>query len=234
MSQQSCVILAGGLGTRLRSVVADVPKCLAPVRGRPFLHWQIESLRSRGVDHFVLALGHGASMVKDAMRDFAPDLALDCFTEPRALGTGGAIAFALDAGGLAEALVANGDTYLGGDLAQMLAPIDDASGERLRIAVTGVPDRGRFGGVEVSSTGRVERFVEKGTHAPGRINAGLYRVRRAALPPGHDQSYSLESEVFPALAARGELSAVDLAGPFIDIGVPEDYGRYCDDHEHYR
>jgi len=234
VTRQSCIILAGGLGTRLRSVVADVPKCLAPVRGRPFLHWQIDSLCARGIDHVLLALGHGAAMVEAAVAGLAPGLAIDCVTEPSPLGTGGAIAFALDAAGLDEALVANGDTFLGGDLAPMLAPLDRAAGERLRIAVTAVPDRGRFGGVEVGATGRVQRFVEKGTHGPGNINAGLYRVRRDAMPPGHVGAFSLESEIFPALAAKAALFAVEVAGPFIDIGVPDDYRRYCDDHDQYR
>lgn len=234
MTRQTCIILAGGLGTRLRSVVADVPKCLAPVRGRPFLHWQIESLRARGIDHIVLALGHGAAMVEATVTGLATGLAIECVTEPSALGTGGAIAFALDTAGLGEALVANGDTFLGGDLSPMLAPLDTAAGEHLRIAVTRVPDRDRFGGVEAGAAGRVQRFVEKGTHGPGHINAGLYRVRRDTLPPGHDRAYSLESEIFPALAQRGELSAVQVAGPFIDIGVPDDYRRFCDDHEQYR
>ncbi|MBZ8140426.1 nucleotidyl transferase [Rubrivivax gelatinosus] len=234
MTTQTCIILAGGLGTRLRAIVGDVPKCLAPVRGKPFLHWQIDSLRRRGVERFVLSLGHGASQVEDAVAAFDTSVRIDCVTEPRALGTGGAIAFALDACGLREAMVANGDTSLGGDLQPMLGPIRADAGEQLRVATTLVTDRARFGGLEADSDGRVVHFLEKGTQGPGPINAGLYRVHRAALPSGNDAPYSLESECFPALTARGALFAAPVSGPFIDIGVPEDYRRYCDDHERFR
>jgi len=233
MTRQTCIILAGGLGTRLRSVVGDVPKCLAPVRGKPFLHWQIESLRARGIDRFILSLGHGAGQVTDAVAAFGVTARIECVTEPRALGTGGAIAFALDASGLQEALVVNGDTFLGGDLQPMIAPIRIDMGERLRLATTTVPDRTRFGGLETTTEGRVYRFLEKGTQGGGAINAGLYRVHRDALPAGNERTYSLESEVFPSLAERGALFAAPVSGQFIDIGIPADYQRYCDDHEHF-
>lgn len=237
MSVQACIVLAGGLGTRLRSVVQDVPKGLAPVHGKPFLAWQVMSLTERGIGRFVFALGHGSAQIQRAVQEWPQASAVTCVVEPTALGTGGAIAHAMDAAGLEEALVVNGDTFVGGPLDAMLAPLALAQNDLLRIAMVEVPDRSRFGGLETDDHGRVTRFLEKGAQGPGVINAGIYRVHRRALPrAGADQpsAYSLETEVLPQLASQGAISSARMAGPFIDIGVPEDYRRFCDQHEQFR
>lgn len=231
MTAPVCIILAGGLGTRLRAAVGNLPKCLAPVRGQPFLHWQIASLRARGLQRFVLSLGHGAEQVVAAAAALPEPQHIRCVTEPQPLGTGGAIAYAMDSAGLHEALVANGDSFVGGSLQPLLAPLQP--GEQLRLAAVAVPERARFGGVQCDPQGRVLQFLEKGTQGPGLINAGLYRLRRTALPSGPARAFSLESERFPALVAQQALFATELTGPFIDIGVPEDYRRYEAEHERF-
>ncbi len=229
-----CIVLAGGLGTRLRSAVPDVPKCLAPVDGRPFLEWQLRSLARRGIDRFVLALGHGADQVREALdAPWARELTIDHVVEREALGTGGATRFAMEQTGLEEALVVNGDTFLGGGLAAMLAPLDVANGELMRIATVHVEDRSRFGGVVVDTAARVVAFVEKGHTGAGLINAGLYRVNAAAFGAAGSSAFSMETFVMPRLIEQGALSARELAGPFIDIGVPVDYQLFVERHEHY-
>lgn len=227
-----CIVLAGGLGTRLRSVLPDLPKCLAPVHGRPFLEWQLHSLAQRGVDRFVLALGHGADHVMAALDPWRATLRIDCVVEPEALGTGGAIRHALLGTGLEEALVVNGDTFLGGDLAGMLAPLDGRHGELVRMAVVEVPDRHRFGGVAVTES-CVTHFIEKGQMGPGLINAGLYRVSLKAFGDEQQHAFSFETAVLPRLARAQQLWASAVAGPFIDIGIPEDYQLFCERHEHF-
>ena len=225
----SCIILAGGLGTRLRSAVPDLPKCLAPISGRPFLELQLRSLAQRGVTHFVLALGHGAEQVREALdQPWAQHLAIDYVIEREALGTGGAALYAMNEAGLDEALVANGDTFLGGSLAAMLLPLDLDSGELMRIATVTVTDRARFGGVAVDEAGHVNAFLEKGQANAGPINAGLYRINRRALDSA-ERSFSMETLIMPRLVAQGALDARELSGPFIDIGIPEDY-RYFNEH----
>jgi D-glycero-alpha-D-manno-heptose 1-phosphate guanylyltransferase len=223
----TCVILAGGLGTRLRSVVADKPKCLAPVGGRSFLDIQIDTLAHAGVNAVVLSLGYLAEQVVAAMDASKPAVPLRHVIERDLLGTGGAAAHVLDTLGLDEVLVANGDTHLDGDLSAMLAPLARDEGELFRMAVVSVPDRARFGGVETNSAGRVTGFLDKGHASSGLINAGLYRLCRAALPPAGQGAYSLESSVLPALVQRGQVSYSLIAGEFIDIGVPADYQRFC-------
>lgn len=230
VATQTCVILAGGLGTRLRSVVADLPKCLAPVGSRPFLDIQIGALAQAGVQEVVLSLGHLADLVVEAIGSQAAGIPVRHVVERELLGTGGAIAHVLDTLGLDEVLVANGDTYLDGDLAAMLQPLDRVGGELFRMAIVDVPDRARFGGVEVNGSGAVTGFLEKGRADGGPINAGLYRLCREALPRDRTGAYSLEADVLPALVRAGAVRARTIAGEFIDIGVPEDYHRFCRKH----
>lgn len=224
MNDVPCIVLAGGLGTRLRSVVADLPKCLAPIGNRPFLEWQLRSLNQRGVTRFVLALGHGASQVLDVLKQpWARELSVESVIEPAALGTGGATRFAMESCGLSEALIINGDTFVAGSIASMLSPLDRGNAELMRIATVEVPDRTRFGGIAVDSANRVKTFIEKGQSGLGLINAGLYRVHRDAFDQESEKAFSMETSVMPRLSAHGSLQARQLSGPFIDIGIPEDY-----------
>lgn len=227
MSGTPCIVLAGGLGTRLRSAVPDLPKCLAPVGARSFLEVQLAALAAQGFDRFVLSLGHMADVVRQAVGHFRVDAAIDCIVEPQPLGTGGAILHAMAESGLDEAAVVNGDTFIEAPLGAMLPALATAAGERARMAVVPVPDRARYGGVELHA-GCVTAFVEKGRSGAGLINAGLYRVHLRAFE-GFERgaAFSMESQVMSRLMAARALSAVQLDGQFIDIGVPEDYWRFC-------
>lgn len=227
-----CVVLAGGLGTRLRSVLPDLPKCLAPVDGRPFLERQLELLKRQGIDRFVLSLGYGAAQVQERIAGWSGQFdIIGCVVEHEPLGTGGAIQFAMREAGLQEALVVNGDTWVGGDLSAMRAPL--AGGELVRMAIVEVPDRSRFGGVAVDPNGRVTRFIEKGQSGPGPINAGLYRVAAKTFGAADSGAFSFESQTMVRLTARGQLGATLVAGPFIDIGVPDDYALFCARHRQF-
>lgn len=219
-----CIVLAGGLGTRLRSAVPDLPKCLAPIAGRPFLEWQLRSLVARGIDHFVLALGHGSTEVLESLRQsWARSYSIETVIERDLLGTGGAARFAMDEVGVKDALIVNGDTFLGGSLQAMLSPLDLIGGELMRIATINVTDCTRFGGVEVDLGHRVIAFLEKGQSGAGPINAGLYRIHRQAFDHEDQVPLSMETQVMPHLMAKYALYARKIAGPFIDIGVPADY-----------
>jgi D-glycero-alpha-D-manno-heptose 1-phosphate guanylyltransferase len=200
---------------------------LAPIAGRPFLEWQLRSLAQRGVERFVLALGYGADLVMDSIsQPWAQDLSIETVVERELLGTGGAVRFAMETTGLEEALVANGDTFLGGSLQEMLAPLDLAGGERMRMATVQVPDRTRFGGVNVDDMHRVTAFLEKGQTEAGLINGGLYRIHRQVVGSEAPGPFSLETQIMPRLVSEGALQARRLAGPFVDIGVPADYNLF--------
>jgi D-glycero-alpha-D-manno-heptose 1-phosphate guanylyltransferase len=222
-----CVVLAGGLGTRLLPVLSDRPKCLAPVGNRPFLALQLEMLASRGVERFVLSLGHLAPMVRQAILPLQAGLRIDTVTEPEPLGTGGAILYTMHHAGLDECMVTNGDTWLDADLGTLVAPLDAAAREKLRLGCVVVADRSRYGGVAFEGSGLVAGFLPKGAEGSGPINAGFYRMGRSAFDGWSvGASFSLEIDVLPGLVAAGAVRATPLDGTFIDIGVPEDYRRF--------
>lgn len=225
----TCIVLAGGLGTRLRPVLSDRPKCLAPVGDTTFLALQMDALAQRGVTRFVLALGHLAQAVLEAVEPLRARFAIESVVEPQALGTGGALLHAMAEGGLEECLAANGDTWLDAELGAMLQPLDLAGGELMRMGCAVVDDASRYGSVRIGAGGRVEGFAARGQSGGAVINAGLYRLHRSVFGGRRaGAAFSLEAEVLPALAADGALRAVALPGAFIDIGVPDDYRRFCE------
>ena len=225
-----CIVLAGGMGTRLKSVLADRPKCLAPVGHTVFLDIQLQALRAQGVADFILSLGHLSDQVLGWLGANPQWSDVRTVVEPAPLGTGGAIAYAMDAFGLQEALVANGDTFLDGALAAMLTPLQTELDELFRMALVQVPDRARFGGVSLGEGGRVSGFVPKGSLTPGPINAGLYHLHRGCLPALIRHVLSLEADVVPALVQQGRVVGTPIDGAFIDIGVPDDYAAFCTRH----
>lgn len=225
-----CIVLAGGLGTRLQSAVPDRPKCLAPVGNRSFLEIQLGLLAQQGVTDFVLSLGHLAEQILAEADRLSARFDIRTVIEPSPLGTGGAIAFAMHSLNQDEVLVTNGDTFLGGNLSEMLQPLDLPRQELVRMAVVQVPDRRRFGGVQAVGD-RVTGFYEKGASGPGWINAGLYRLHSRvfdSLQPG--SAFSFETQILPGLAEKGKLGACQIDGAFTDIGVPHEYYRFCSEH----
>lgn len=228
------LILAGGLGTRLRAVVADRPKVLAPVGGRPFLDVLVARLHAGGVRRIALLLGHFHEQVErhvdDNLRTGYPDVNFACSVEPTPLGTAGALRYAQVHGGLCAgtSILMNGDTYFEFDAAALLAA-HDAAGALVTMATRAVPDSGRYGALDVAADGRVRGFREKDpTIGAGVINAGVYVIEPRlvdAIPGG--RAVSLEREVFPALLAAGErIQAVAQDGHFVDIGTAESYAEF--------
>lgn len=231
MFMMPVVILCGGLGTRLRSAVADRPKALAPVGERPFLAVQLEALRAAGARRFVLCVGHQAGQIEAAFGDgSALGVRIDYSHDgERLLGTAGALKRA-ERHFEPAAVVVNGDTHLNLDLAA-LARAHAAAGAVATLALARVPDAGRFGSVEVRG-GRVFEFHEKAAPGgPGLVNAGAYVITRellARVPAG--EVASLERDVFPAALRDGlPLGALVLNESFTDIGTPEAYRAFARD-----
>lgn len=233
------LILCGGLGTRLRSAVAEVPKVLAPVAGRPFLDVLVAEIRRAGLHRLVLLAGHLADQVEryagGPLRRAYPDVELALSAEPAPLGTAGAVKHAarfIDG----TFLLVNGDTFLELDAAALLAA-HRAAGALVTLAAVPVPDTSRYGALDVAPDGALRSFTEKATAAgPGLINAGAYLAEPRLLdeiPAG--RAASLEREILPALLARGErLQTHRQAGRFVDIGTPESwaaFSRYLADLE---
>lgn len=211
-------ILVGGLGTRLRGVVDDVPKPLAPVLGRPFLFYLLDQLALRGARSVTLCSGYKAELVRDAVGVEWLGMPVHHVVEGEPRGTGGALAGARAYLRSDRVLVLNGDSWLAPDWSAFR---HTAESVEAALALVRVEDAERYGGVAVEG-GRITAFREK---APGTgwINAGAYFLSRAVLEGLEDRPHSLEREVFPALAASGRLGGHEDAAAFLDIGVPESY-----------
>jgi NDP-sugar pyrophosphorylase family protein len=218
-------ILVGGLGTRIRSLYPDIPKALVPIHSKPFLQWQIELLMSQGWRSFVLCVGYAAEKIEQYFGDGTRwGAAIEYSTEPAPLGTGGAIKHA--ASFLREtALVLNGDTYLDMDYRALVAHHRQVacSGQVLgTLALTAVDDTSRYGQVRLGDDNRILSFEEKAPSAATQlVSAGVYVLEPALIDliPGGGP-VSLEQDVLPALAARGQLCGLRVPGRFIDMGTP--------------
>lgn len=221
------IVLVGGMGTRLRSVVADVPKPLAPVAGRPFLAWLLDRLSAGGIRRVVLAAGYRAEQVQQAVGVRWGMMDVIYSIEDQPLGTGGAVRHASTMlhGGAVHVL--NGDTFLDYDCVA-LEQHTRGLGARLGMTLAHVDDVARYGAVD-SEDGRVRGFREKGETGPGLINAGSYYLTAQALDMLPDlMPFSFETEVLAPLVQGGQVAAFDATGGFIDIGVPDDYRRAQD------
>ncbi len=218
------VLLAGGMGTRLRAVVADRPKPMAEVAGEPFLAHLLRRLGAQGVEQAVLAVGYLHEQIVAHFGARFEGMALRYAIEREPLGTGGAMREGLRLVDAAHALVLNADTWLEADLASA-HQAHLQGGCALTMLVRPVDDVARFGAVEVVG-GRVRGFREKGRRGAGLINAGCYLMRRGLLE-GLDlpERFSFETDCLAPLAAREPVAALEVRGDFIDIGVPEDYAR---------
>lgn len=221
------LVLAGGFGTRLRSAVVDVPKPLAPAGAHPFIYYLIESWIRQGVCKLTFLLHHQAKFIEDYLRDLkAEGLLKNCtvqtLTEPQPLGTGGAVAYAVRQLGLSDSfLVTNADTWLGSGINEI------GLGGSPAMAVLRTSTTERYGAVRVHE-GKVVSFQEKqSSQGPGLINAGLYHLPAALFQQWAGAPFSLERDVFPGLVEAGQLRSVELNTDFIDIGIPEDYYRFC-------
>lgn len=217
------MILAGGLGTRLSTLVPALPKVLAPVGGRPFLHFLLDWLAESGVERVILCTGHLGEIVSGEIGTRYRGMAIDYSRESSPLGTGGALRLALDSQpDLGETiLVLNGDSLIAVDLAQLVAE-HARRGRSGTLVVTPVDDASRYGAVEVDGLDRISTFHEKQPeHLPGLINAGVYLLDRKLLGEiPSERPVSLEREMLPQWVAGG-ITALRATESFIDIGTPE-------------
>lgn len=217
-------MLAGGFGTRLRGVVPDLPKPMAPVAGRPFLAWVLDALAEAGFTRIVLAVGYRFEMIRAHFGTAYRGVPLNYSVESRPAGTGGAIRLAAEGLGEGPVFVLNGDTFVDLDHRAMLRSHTRAEA-RISLAVCRVADAGRYGAVEIEN-GRVVRFREKGGVGAASINAGAYLLSReivGLIPSG--EAFSFEQQLLVPLVAEFRPLAFETEGLFVDIGVPEDYAR---------
>ena len=226
---QEAIILAGGLGTRLREAVPDLPKCMAPVAGKPFVSYVIDALRMQGIQHFVFSLGYKAEVIEKYLNEHYPTLDYTTAIEEEPLGTGGAIKLALDSARTENVLIANGDTLFKVNV-DALGSFHLAKGSACTLALKPMKNFERYGVVELDGDNRIISFREKQYYNEGLINGGIYLLnKRQFLQHQFPQKFSFEKEYLEAQFDEGIFYGLPQDEYFIDIGIPEDYNKAQED-----
>lgn len=216
-------MLVGGLGTRLRNVLPDLPKPLAEIDNRPFLHYLLGQLADAGIQRTILCTGHKAEKIARVFGNrFDGRMDLIYSHEENPMGTGGALRLAADKLEGNIALVANGDSYVATDLNKFVSWHFQSKHPGSLLLVR-MEDASRFGSVVMDDRGKITNFEEKtDSHRSGWINGGIYLLSRDLLyeiPQGC--SVSLERQMFPKWISTGDLYGYPVEDPFLDIGTPE-------------
>lgn len=222
---KEAIVLAGGLGTRLRDVVSELPKCLAPVNGIPFLKFVIDYLITQENSRFVFALGYKHSLVEDFLESSYPGLDYLVSIESEPLGTGGAIQQALSHTREENVFVCNGDTLFKADL-DKLADLHYQVRSACTLALKQMQNFSRYGVVELGEDMKITSFKEKAFYTEGLINGGMYILNKSkllgkALP----DKYSFEKDFLERFLDEGNFFGLPQSSYFIDIGIPEDFLR---------
>ncbi len=219
------IILAGGLGTRLRTVINDLPKCMAPVAGKPFLHYVIQHLLQQGVDQFIFSLGYLSESIETFLINNYPQLNYQLSIESAPLGTGGAIQLAAKKATEKNVLVLNGDTLFAADVKQLVdAHISKQAA--CTLCLKPMKNFDRYGVVELNDDNTVMSFKEKKFYTAGYINGGVYVLNAEQfLQEGLPEKFSFEKDYLEKNAANNKLYGIVQDKYFIDIGIPEDFER---------
>ena len=228
----SAIILAGGLGTRLRDMVPDVPKPMAPLNGRPFLEYQLDYWIAEGIRHFILSVGYRSEAIVSHFGETYGGARLEYVVEAEPLGTGGGLLLAMDLLAGADAfLLLNGDTFFEVSLSE-LAAFHSARQSDWTLALFRTREVGRYMGPGMDEDGRILTLRSEAKAAERFANGGVYLISPHIIHSANflaGQPLSLEDELMPrALAADGRLFGLEWQGRFIDIGVPDDYQRAAD------
>ncbi|MDB5283956.1 MAG: hddC 2 [Bacteroidota bacterium] len=228
MTTNPAIILAGGLGTRLRAVINDMPKSMAPVNGKPFLHYIFQYLVKQNITDAILAVGYKHEVVRDFFGDKYLGIKIRYSVEEEPLGTGGGIkqAFALVED---LAFVLNGDTFFDVDLAA-LKDFYFKSESDIALSLKALQNFDRYGTVVLDKESRITHFAEKKFLREGLINGGAYFFSKQLFQKIETPNkFSFEKDVFEKYDAQLKFSGKVFEGYFIDIGIPEDYQKAQDD-----
>jgi D-glycero-alpha-D-manno-heptose 1-phosphate guanylyltransferase len=218
------VILAGGLGTRLKKISGEIPKPMVDISGRPFLYRLMEYLEQQGVRKIILSLSYKANYIIDRIKEDTPtNCEIDFIVEDTPLGTGGAIKLATNKVATDKFIVLNGDTYCELDYN---AFIKSSEGADLLISGVEVDDVSRYGSLQLDSDNNVLAMIEKGARGPGVINSGIYLLNKNVINDFPKNKFSFETDFLSEF--DGVFRAYTSKPYFIDIGIPDDYHKACE------
>lgn len=225
VSKKAALVLAGGLGTRLRSAVPDLPKCMAPVADMPFLGHVIAFLQEQGVQHLIFSLGYLHETIEAYLRERLPEGGYQVVIEPEPLGTGGAIRLALQQTTADNLIIVNGDTLFRVSLDELLS-FHLSQQACCTLALKPMTRFNRYGCVETDKDGHILSFREKQYYEQGLINGGVYVLhRKSFLELPFPVAFSFESGFLETYCSAVKLCGLVQDGYFIDIGIPEDFER---------
>lgn len=232
MKIDTAVILAGGLGTRLRAAVSEVPKPMAPINGHPFLEYQMDFWFKQGIRRFILSVGHMHELISSHFGSHYREAALEYVVEEFPMGTGGGLLLSLKHLSNANPfLLLNGDTFFDVSITGLLK-CHLFSGAAVTFSLFRTSEEERYMGMRLSDDGRILSLGDKQNQSGVLANGGVYIVDQKALngyPSPSKQALSLEIDIFPELLkSEAGIWGYESSGLFIDIGVPEDYFRAQD------
>ena len=230
MFVQEAIILAGGKGTRLKEVVSDVPKVMAPVNGRPFLEYVLDYLENYVIEHVILSVGYKREVIRDHFGDQYKSIKIDYAVEEEPLGTGGGILNAFDLVEENKSFVLNGDTMFRINLVKQF-DFHQARMSDFTVVLRQVDNVERYGSVEIDDGKRIIGFNEKGEKTgPGLINGGVYLINKKFFNThSFPKKFSLEKDCLEKLVGTHPFYGSICKQYFLDIGIPEDYQKAQDD-----
>ena len=222
---KEAIILAGGLGTRLRSVVSDLPKCMAPVAGQPFLKHVTRYLLSQGIEKFIFSLGYKHEIIEQFLNDEFPTLHYQFSVEEEPLGTGGAIYLACKRAKDNNILVVNGDTLFKANL-KKASSFHLENNADCTLLLKPMQDFDRYGAVELDNDLTVRSFKEKQFFQTGDINAGIYLLNiEQFIDRDFPEKFSFEKDYLEKYYTEKKIFGLIEDSYFIDIGIPADFQR---------
>jgi D-glycero-alpha-D-manno-heptose 1-phosphate guanylyltransferase len=219
------IILAGGLGTRLRSAVPHLPKCMATVAGKPFIYYVIRYYQEQGVSKFIFCLGYKHQLIEAYLQESFNDLNYIVTVEREPLGTGGAIYQGALKVTAKNAIVLNGDTFFEVNVKE-LSSFHENKHSDCTLSLKEMKDTDRYGVVETASDGRITSFKEKNFYEHAVINGGVYALDvDSFLKEKFPEKFSFEKDYFEKYYRVKQMYGLKQNGYFIDIGIPEDYSK---------
>ncbi len=225
MDIKEAIILAGGLGTRLRSAVPDLPKCMAPVNDKPFLTYVINHLQQQGIQHFIFSLGYKSEAIVNFLAKDFPSLLFKTSIEDEPLGTGGAVKKACNMTKDKCVLVTNGDTLFKIDV-EILAGVHCLSGANCSLALKPMNHFDRYGVVEIDKHCIITNFKEKQFYETGLINGGVYALHtHKFMNENLPDKFSFETDYLEKFYQKRRMFGVVQDEYFIDIGIPADFEK---------
>lgn len=226
------IILAGGLGTRLRSAIGnEIPKCMAPVAGKPFLWYLLKYLARYSVNKVVFSVGYLRHVIINWIDEAGGEFpfSFDYAIEEKPLGTGGGIKSAMRKCVTTDVAVLNGDTFFDVNLDDFYSN-HHLYTAAVSLALKPMTNFERYGRVRIDNVGHlIQEFCEKKPCKEGLINGGVYLINRDNVQWPEEEKFSFETEVLETSVKKGRLYGFDFGGYFIDIGIPADYAKAQED-----